>query len=249
MSINKSAAMEEDGNQELMVRMKEAEDEAYLKSMPSGFRFKPRDDELIFYLMCKARNKPLPPTRIKEVPLYKYDPDTLTAISGNMSSNGTINEWYFFTSRDRKHPQGKRPNRAAGDGFWKAVNSDKHVKSNGKLIGLKKTLVYCRGKPSKAQKTNWIMHEYVLSDPPQTTHKNGHQIDGWALCRVYNRKPQAPKVPEKSSPQNFGSNNLNIENQIKEQSALQNFVTEDLNFSESDKFLLYANFGTIIYSL
>ncbi|KAH1038764.1 hypothetical protein J1N35_040507 [Gossypium stocksii] len=206
--------MEEDGNQELMVRMKEAENEAYLKSMPSGFRFKPRDDELIFYLMCKARNKPLPPTRIKEVPLYKYDPDTLTAISGNMSSNGTINEWYFFTSRDRKHPQGKKPNRAAGDGFWKAVNSDKHVNSNGNLIGLKKTL-----------------------------------LDGWALCRVYNRKPQAPKIPEKSSPQNFGSNNFNIQNQIKEQSALQNFGIEDLNFTESDKFLLYANFGIGIYSL
>ncbi|KAK8356933.1 hypothetical protein V6Z12_A05G387500 [Gossypium hirsutum] len=186
--------MEEDGNQELMVRMKEAEDEAYLKSMPSGFRFKPTDDELIFYLMYKARSKPLPPTRIKEVPLYKYDPDTLT-------------------------------------------------------VGLKKTLVYCRGKPSKAQKTNWIMHEYVLSDPPQTTHKNNHQLDGWALCRVYNRKPEAPKAPEKSSPQNFGSNNLNIQNQIGEQSALQNFGTEDLNFSESDSFLLYANFGIGIYSL
>ena len=78
-------------------------------------------------------------------------------------------EWYFFTPRERKYKNGIRPNRAAGDGFWKATGADKKIKSKTEiLIGFRKALVFYRGKPPKGEKTNWIMHEYRINHPPLT---------------------------------------------------------------------------------
>lgn len=73
-------------------------------------------------------------------------------------------EWYFLTPRDRKYPNGDRPNRAAGDGYWKATGADIDVTSANRVIGSKKTLVFHRGKAPGGDKTNWIMHEYRASN-------------------------------------------------------------------------------------
>jgi hypothetical protein len=45
-------------------------------------------------------------------------------------------EWYFFTPRDRKYPNGSRPNRAAGTGYWKATGADKPI-GKPKPMGIK----------------------------------------------------------------------------------------------------------------
>lgn len=75
-------------------------------------------------------------------------------------------EWYFFTPRDRKYPNGARPNRAATSGYWKATGTDKPVLTSGgtQKVGVKKALVFYGGKPPRGIKTNWIMHEYRLTD-------------------------------------------------------------------------------------
>ena len=76
--------------------------------------------------------------------------------------------WYFFTSRNRKYQNGSRPNRGAGDGYWKANGADVQIKEKGVIIGLKKTLNFMRGKPPKGEKTGWIMHEYKINAPAPT---------------------------------------------------------------------------------
>jgi hypothetical protein len=83
-------------------------------------------------------------------------------------------EWYFFSPRDRKYPNGVRPNRAAGSGYWKATGTDKPITlSDGgggdssesrAMIGVKKALVFYKGRPPKGIKTSWIMHEYRLAE-------------------------------------------------------------------------------------
>ncbi|GFP96732.1 nac transcription factor 25 [Phtheirospermum japonicum] len=162
--------------------------------LPPGFRFHPTDEELVVhYLKKKAAAAPLPVAIIAEVDLYKFDPWELPAkaIFGEQ-------EWYFFSPRDRKYPNGARPNRAATSGYWKATGTDKPVLTAGgtQKVGVKKALVFYGGKPPKGIKTNWIMHEYRLADnKPQNNKPPGYdankkgslRLDDWVLCRIYKK--------------------------------------------------------------
>lgn len=82
-------------------------------------------------------------------------------------------EWYFFSHKDRKYPTGTRTNRATAAGFWKATGRDKAVLSKESIIGMRKTLVYYKGRAPNGRKSDWIMHEYRLQTsehgPPQVT--------------------------------------------------------------------------------
>ncbi|CAH9083217.1 unnamed protein product [Cuscuta epithymum] len=161
--------------------------------LPPGFRFHPTDEELVVhYLKKKAASVPLPVAIIAEVDLYKFDPWELPA-----KATFGEQEWYFFSPRDRKYPNGARPNRAATSGYWKATGTDKPVLTAGgtQKVGVKKALVFYGGKPPKGVKTNWIMHEYRLADnkpnnkPPgcDINKKGSLRLDDWVLCRIYKK--------------------------------------------------------------
>lgn len=86
-----------------------------------------------------------------------------------MSFDNGTKDLYFFTPRGRKYPKGKRPMRSTKLGRWKGVSKPTHYFfENGKPLGRKSTLVYYNGVKSnrneKKDKTNWIMHEYVLHE-------------------------------------------------------------------------------------
>ncbi|KAI6676858.1 hypothetical protein NL676_037654 [Syzygium grande] len=158
--------------------------------LPPGFRFHPTDEELIMhYLRNQATSRPCPAAIIPEVDIYKFDPWQLPE-----KAEFWENECYFFTPRDRKYPNGVRPNRATVSGYWKATGTDKAIYSASKYVGVKKALVFYKGRPPRGTKTDWIMHEYRLTDVKGQVKKR-KRLDDWVLCRIY-KKRQTGKTLE-----------------------------------------------------
>ncbi|XP_021300036.1 protein BEARSKIN2-like [Herrania umbratica] len=153
--------------------------------VPPGFRFHPTDEELLhYYLKKKVSFQKFDMEVIREVDLNKMEPWELQERCRIGST--PQNEWYFFSHKDRKYPTGSRTNRATNAGFWKATGRDKCIRNTYRKIGMRKTLVFYRGRAPHGQKTDWIMHEYRLEDGDDPQGNTSE--DGWVVCRVFKKK-------------------------------------------------------------
>ncbi|XP_023755359.1 NAC domain-containing protein 7 [Lactuca sativa] len=151
--------------------------------VPPGFRFHPTDEELVdYYLRKKIAAKRIDLDVIKDIDLYRIEPWDLQ----ELCKLGTEeqNEWYFFSHKDKKYPTGTRTNRATKVGFWKATGRDKAIYSKHNLVGMRKTLVFYKGRAPNGQKSDWIMHEYRL----ETNENAMTQEEGWVVCRVFKKR-------------------------------------------------------------
>ncbi|KAK9073103.1 hypothetical protein SSX86_007425 [Deinandra increscens subsp. villosa] len=165
--------------------------------VPPGFRFHPTDEELVdYYLRKKINSRRIDLDVIRDIDLYKIEPWDLTELC--RLGTEEQNEWYFFSHKDKKYPTGSRTNRATTAGFWKATGRDKAIYSKHDLVGMRKTLVFYRGRAPNGQKSDWIMHEYRLeSDENATTT----QEEGWVVCRVFKKRlPTMRRASEHESP-------------------------------------------------
>ncbi|XP_031125044.1 NAC domain-containing protein 83-like [Ipomoea triloba] len=117
-----------------------------------GFRFHLTNEELVLhYISPKVLNFPLVAFVILEIDnICKYDPwDLPSTLYGERN---------FFNTREVKNDRGNR--------FSRAIGKDKKITISGvlqRLIGMKKTLVFYKGKPSNGSRTNWTMHKYCIS--------------------------------------------------------------------------------------
>ncbi|KAJ8551186.1 hypothetical protein K7X08_000556 [Anisodus acutangulus] len=158
--------------------------------IPPGFRFHPTEEELVgYYLKRKINSLKIDLDVITDIDLYRMEPwDIQDRCKLGYEEQS---EWYFFSHKDRKYPTGTRTNRATGAGFWKATGRDKAVLSKEKIIGMRKTLVFYRGRAPNGRKSDWIMHEYRL----QTSQHGPPQEEGWVVCRAFKKPSPANNKP------------------------------------------------------
>ncbi|RCV29954.1 hypothetical protein SETIT_6G055400v2 [Setaria italica] len=191
-----------------------------LKALPLGFRFHPTDEELVrHYLKGKITGQINSEVEvIPEIDVCKCEPWDLPDKSLIRSDDP---EWFFFAPKDRKYPNGSRSNRATEAGYWKATGKDRIIKSKGDkrkqhVIGMKKTLVFHRGRAPKGERTGWIMHEYRTTEPEFDSGEQG----GYVLYRLFRKQEEKPEraspeevdrsgyspTPSRSSPDNIEAN-------------------------------------------
>lgn len=163
------------------------------ENLPPGFRFHPTDEELItYYLVHKVSDFSFTSRAITDVDLNKSEPWDLPA-KASMGEK----EWYFFSLRDRKYPTGLRTNRATEAGYWKTTGKDKEIFRGGVLVGMKKTLVFYRGRAPKGEKTNWVMHEYRI----ENKHAFKPAKEEWVVCRIFQKSATVKKPQQTTSSQ------------------------------------------------
>ncbi|KAL3627143.1 hypothetical protein CASFOL_028506 [Castilleja foliolosa] len=165
-------------------------------TLPPGFRFHPTDEELVaYYLHRKINGGIIELQVIPEVDLYKCEPWDLPDKSFLPSKDM---EWYFYSPRDRKYPNGSRTNRATRAGYWKATGKDRAVQSQKRAVGMKKTLVYYRGRAPHGTRTDWVMHEYRLTESTSNSPRSSLK-ESYALCRVFKKNIVITKTSKQSS--------------------------------------------------
>ncbi|WOK95202.1 hypothetical protein Cni_G03909 [Canna indica] len=184
--------------------------------VPPGFRFHPTEEELLnYYLKKKVSSEKIDLDVIRDVDLNKLEPWDIQEKCRIGST--PQNDWYFFSHKDKKYPTGTRTNRATAAGFWKATGRDKVIYSSVKRIGMRKTLVFYKGRAPHGQKSDWIMHEYRLDDhcdlaiisqsnssSLSSMGEGATQEDGWVVCRVFKKKNHH-KSSTSDSPKNSSS--------------------------------------------
>lgn len=179
-------AQEIGGSQQIAMEGGEVKEE----TLPPGFRFHPTDEELItYYLINKISDANFTGRAIGDVDLNKCEPWDLPG-KAKMGEK----EWYFFSLRDRKYPTGVRTNRATNTGYWKTTGKDKEIynSTTSELVGMKKTLVFYRGRAPRGEKTNWVMHEYRIHS--KSVYRTSKQ-DEWVVCRVFQKSAAGKKYP------------------------------------------------------
>ncbi|XP_023533663.1 NAC domain-containing protein 90 [Cucurbita pepo subsp. pepo] len=162
------------------------------REITPGFRFFPTEEELVsFYLhnQLQGRRKDIHRV-IPVVDIYSIEPFNLSGCSGERCRRDS-EQWFFFVKQQEREARGGRPNRttSSGSGYWKATGSPSYVySSDNRVIGVKKTMVFYRGKAPTGTKTKWKMNEYKAIEDDYSnsssipTPELRHEF---SLCRVY----------------------------------------------------------------
>ncbi|KAL6907419.1 hypothetical protein ACP4OV_002458 [Aristida adscensionis] len=186
-----------------------------------GFRFHPTEEELLdFYLSRVVHGGKLHFDIIGKLNIYRHDPWDLPG----MARIGE-REWYFFVPRDRRAGNGGRPNRTTERGFWKATGSDRAIRSSAdanRVIGLKKTLVFYRGRAPRGTKTDWVMNEYRL---PDVAAASPPPKEDMVLCKIYRKATPLKELEQRAT---------EMEEMQRRRGAARAFLVGDDHLSSDD---------------
>ncbi|XP_042451369.1 NAC domain-containing protein 90-like [Zingiber officinale] len=158
--------------------------------LPLGYRFYPTEEELIgFFLQNKLENRRRDMELVVPVvDVYCFDPWQLPAMAGEACRGDGV-QWIFFCPRHQREAQGGRPTRTTPSGYWKATGSPNLVFSSAnRALGVKRTMVFYRGRAPTGAKTEWKMNEYRALEQPSADNAGAvppRLRSEFSVCRVY----------------------------------------------------------------
>ncbi|XP_039172598.1 protein NTM1-like 9 [Eucalyptus grandis] len=177
-----------------------------IEAWPVGLRFKPTEDELIVHhLRKKLKGEMETICVIPELYIYNWEPPELFARYKELSSIPSDgSECFFFC------PHGRKRKRKTECGFWKETCSKRVIQApdTGEEIGLRRGLVYHKGRQRNSQRTNLGMTEYHLNS--NVSDSEISDPAAMVLCHIINRKSKKAKSPTAGTSTDLsGPSNLN----------------------------------------
>ncbi|XP_047314181.1 SUPPRESSOR OF GAMMA RESPONSE 1-like [Impatiens glandulifera] len=182
--------------------------------LPRGVKFDPSDQEIIWHLLAKVgvgNLKPHPfidefiPTVNKEDGICYTHPKNLPGVK----QDGSV--CHFFHRAIKAYNTGTRKRRKIqdedfGDVRWHKTGRTKPVILDGVQKGCKKIMVLylTATKGGKAEKTNWVMHQYHLGT--EEDEKDGEYV----ISKVFHQQQQGKPTIDKFD-QDFLDQIVNVE--------------------------------------
>nr|GMD19087.1 NAC domain-containing protein 100-like [Ipomoea batatas] len=84
--------------------------------------------------------------------------------------------------------------RATDSGYWKTTGEDREIFKGKTLVGMKKTLIFYRGRAPSCERTNWVMHEYRLEGHNSLHNLPQNAKNEWVICKVFLKNPLEKKT-------------------------------------------------------
>ncbi|XP_030528122.1 protein NTM1-like 9 [Rhodamnia argentea] len=161
-----------------------------VRSLPPGFRFHATDEELlVHYLRPKIRGQldERYSAIIPEIDVCEFEPWELPGMFGHMFNS---KELFFFCRVKRKYLNSKRSDRTTGAGYWKVTGKERAIMSEdiSAPLGIKKTLVFYKGRVPRGERTNWVSHEYHINPKCLGRNRSEDEMLPYVACRIKNKK-------------------------------------------------------------
>ncbi|XP_061994208.1 SUPPRESSOR OF GAMMA RESPONSE 1 [Rosa rugosa] len=179
--------------------------------LPKGVKFDPTDQEIIWHLLAKTGAGDLRPHPFIDAFITDFDDDEGVLCSHpkklpGIKQDGSVS--HFFHLAIKAYNTGTRKRRKIhddeyGDIRWHKTGRTKPVILDGVQRGCKKIMVLytSMAKGGKAEKTNWVMHQYHLGTDED--EKDGEYV----ISKIYYQQQQVKQAdktdqnsPETSDP-------------------------------------------------
>ncbi|KAL0357495.1 UNVERIFIED_CONTAM: NAC domain-containing protein [Sesamum calycinum] len=163
--------------------------------LPPGFRFHPTDEELItHYLSKKVLDSSFSAVAIGEVDMNNVEPWELPCEFLLKESKTRGKGMVFFLCEGQEISNWDENKQGYSIRYWKATGKDKDIFRGKTLVGMKKTLVFYKGRAPKGEKTNWVNHEYRLEGKFHLQNLPKSAKNDWVISRVFQKTPSGQKV-------------------------------------------------------
>ncbi|KAL3730110.1 hypothetical protein ACJRO7_027157 [Eucalyptus globulus] len=158
------------------------------RAWPVGVRFKPMEDQLVGHYLTKKLKGKETVCEIPELDIYNLEPSELFARYNELSSLPLDGNEGFFLC-----PRGHKRKRKTEGGFWKETCAKRVIQApdTGEQIGLRRSLVYHKGRQRDAHRTNSHMYEYHLKS--NVSDSEISDPAAWVLCHIINKKSKKAK--------------------------------------------------------